>query len=479
MISKRTASLANSFASTVLMVMSNFALADAPFDPTFAGGGLLPYSYWFHPDFATTSGIALDSGGRLLVATSVGNHSTGKFSLGATRHLGGIGESLVFFPPFVDGLPDGTFGDDGIASTFFNPDSNSFATSIAVDSHDHIIIGGSAEGIATCPDGSMTAVDADVLVRLRDDTGFDGQADLSFGTFGAAVYGDCSHYTQGIAAIAIDANDNVVAVGTGKSASLYAVNLIRWTSEGTLDRSFGSSGVTAATFEDSTTIGNALAIDTEGRILVAGTATKTDGTIIGLLSRYGTDGTVDTSFGVHGFAELGSIGRSELGYLGYVCCVAIDSKNRVIAAGTRVFSVGPEAVEQSAFAFRVTAAGLPDSTFGTRGYVYFSTDEMKYANVLAIDNRDRPIIGGGVPSTYYPIGATALIHLNLDGVVNSAIGFGGTYTATFGYETPYLTSLLIDRQGRATLTANGYDSDGRSSVPVLIRYDELFRDGLD
>lgn len=479
MISKSRA-VAKNFISLILLSVNTLAFADGPFDPTFAGDGLFPYSYLFGEDVAENSGIARDSLGRLIVATSVGHHAFGKYGLAATRHISDSGASLLPHPIFSDGLPDISFGTNGIASGFLDADSDSYATAIAVDHQDRIIVGGSANGLATCSGGSTIGIGEDTLVRIRNDKGFDGQADFSFGGFGVANYGDCSHDTNGISAIAVDKDDNIVATGSVRQGGPAEVSVVRWTSGGQLDNTFGNVGATSAAFMGNNTIGNAVAIDSAGRILVAAQASTDDGMLIGLLTRFTSDGKLDTTFGSDGYAQLGTIGQDSLGYLGHVCCIAIDSRNRAIVAGS-IVTTSPddsEASEQSAFVARFTEKGTPDETFGQHGFVYPSSDQMTEADALAIDKEDRPVIGGDVRSSYFPRAVSVLSHFNLDGSLNKAVGFGGIYTAAFGFSGSYVTSMLIDGLGRPTLTAIGDDSDTRE-VPVLIRYDEMFGDGFD
>ncbi len=481
MISKSPA-LAKMFISLIFLSSYTFAFADGPFDPTFAGSGLFPYAYWFRDSLAEASGIARDSHGRLLVATSV--TSTDKDGLAATRHIAVDGEALI--PELTDGVPDKAFGTNGIASDFFGPDNFSYATAIAVDHHDRVLVGGTVGGTVHCPDGTTKYVVTDGLVRLRNDKDFDGQADLTFGTFGAAIYGDCSNATWGIASMAVDSNDSVVTTGTVYKDSRYEASVVRWTSDGQLDGGFGDAGAASAAFMGNDTFGTAIAIDSLGRILVVARASTDDG-VVGLLTRFTPDGKRDTTFGSGGYAQLGTLEPRDIVIIGTnsfdspnVCCVKIDSRNRLLVAGTAFTpSMGSsETLEQSAFVARFKDDGKPDETFGLHGFVYPSANQLTGADALAIDNKDRPVVGGYVRSPYFPSEVTVLTHFNLDGSLNKAVGFGGVYTAAFGFSGSYITSLLIDGAGRPTLTASGDDSDS-TQVPVLIRYDELFGDGFD
>jgi hypothetical protein len=69
------------------------------------------------------------------------------------------------------------------------------------------------------------------------------------------------------------------------------------------------------------------------------------------------------------------------------------------------------------------------------------------------------------------------VHYNLDGTLNTAVGFGGIFTTMLGEYSSGAAAVLIDPQGRPTLAAYGTDRDG--AFPALLRYDGLFSEGFE
>jgi hypothetical protein len=225
-------------------------------------------------------------------------------------------------------------------------------------------------------------------------------------------------------------------------------------------------------YGDDDTGGVAVAVDDSGRKIAAFEAVA-HGNSVAVLARYTSSGELDTSFGSVGFVEVAALGE-----YGQLCCIAIDSRGRIVAAGTVDESTELDAYRPNAFVTRLLNDGSADETFGRRGIAYPSSNELTEGTGLTLDDKDRPYMTGATSTIYSPYRSEALFHFNLDGNLNKAVGFQGTYTTAVGFSSTYGTSLLIDPYGRPTLTAIAYDSDSRQ-VPVLIRYDEMFGDGFD
>src|SRR5262249_53355575 len=131
------------------------------------------------------------------------------------------------------------------------------------------------------------------------------------------------------------------------------VALARFTAGGRRDPSFGDGGVvtTAVGSNDSA---NAVAVQADGKIVVAGTTTATTADF--LVARYNADGTPDTSF-VAGVGYVAIDFGSADGAVG----VAVQPDGKIVVAGTtspsvRLFALAP-----------LDAGGALDTTFGVGG----------------------------------------------------------------------------------------------------------------
>ena len=127
---------------------------------------------------------------------------------------------------------------------------------------------------------------------------------------------------------------------------------------GTLDNSFANHGIFTTNFSACCGAAQALAIQTDGKILVAGQLRPSLlSPLLGGIIRLNTDGTVDHAFGSAGMVtiSLGSIGASING-------VAIQTDGKILASISGVF-VGAGEVA------RFNPNGSLDPSFGTNGIV--------------------------------------------------------------------------------------------------------------
>ena len=99
-----------------------------------------------------------------------------------------------------------------------------------------------------------------------------GKLDLTFGHLGG-FYFSFGRYIHTISAAAVDASDRLIVVGSisaydAANTSKFAV--ARITPDGKLDRRFSGDGMTTIDFGQAHATANAVAIDAQGRIVVAG-----------------------------------------------------------------------------------------------------------------------------------------------------------------------------------------------------------------
>lgn len=147
-------------------------------------------------------------------------------------------------------------------------------------------------------------------------------------------------------AIAIQSDGKIVVAGTLNSTEGV---LIRLNADGTLDQSFGSGGIVNANFQDdgSTIVG--LAIQPDGKILAAADRALPPGFVV----RYKSDGTLDTVFGKGGIADLP---------ITHVNALAVQSDGKILGAGL-AFMVS----SNTSAVGRLDANGQVDKNFGSGG----------------------------------------------------------------------------------------------------------------
>ena len=132
--------------------------------------------------------------------------------------------------------------------------------------------------------------------------------------------------------MAIQADGKIVAVGTAGHDFDNKFALARYNSNGTLDATFGGGGKVRTDFSAGWDGASGVAIQADGKIVVAGTAAATAGPRHGdtkfALARYNSNGTLDATFGGGGKVMTDFTPRED-GAFG----VAIQADGRIVAAG--------------------------------------------------------------------------------------------------------------------------------------------------
>ena len=137
-----------------------------------------------------------------------------------------------------------------------------------------------------------------------------GTIDRTFGNRG--VLTDFDGFNDDIQALLIQPDGKIVAVGSAKNpAHYYDFALARYLTNGSIDAGFGTAGKVRTDFGASNLdIAYSAALQPEGKIVAAGTATLNDGSYGDFaIARYNSNGMLDTSFSRDGRVtiDFGSI----------------------------------------------------------------------------------------------------------------------------------------------------------------------------
>ncbi|GBE00189.1 calx-beta domain protein [bacterium BMS3Abin07] len=158
----------------------------------------------------------------------------------------------------------------------------------------------------------------------------DGSLDTSFGSGGIAT---TAIGTGALASdVAIQSDGKIVATGYSNNGTNNDFATVRYKTDGSLDTSFGSGGIATTAIGTGDSKANAVAIQSDGKIVVAGDSAVSGTTFGFTLVRYKTDGSLDTSFGSGGIATT-AIGTGAL-----ASDVAIQSDGKIVAAGASALS---------------------------------------------------------------------------------------------------------------------------------------------
>lgn len=236
--------------------------------------------------------------------------------------------------------------------------------------------------------------------------------------------------------------------------------------------------------EVTTAIGNAgslaqaLAVQPDGKIVLAGFDEVQGSTRDFAIVRYLPDGTLDTTFDGDGillpnFPNLANQWRS-------ASDVVIDSAGRIVVVGT----VSRTISEYDIGIARFTSSGQRDTTFNPSGAVpgYLQIDLANQDDVaegLAVQSDGKLVVVG---YTYQNNSADALvIRLNVDGSFDNSFGTVGVFSPSTQNLNEYLRDVEIDPTNRIVVTGYSTTNQGADLLAARITtagaYDNSFGTG--
>lgn len=282
---------------------------------------------------------------------------------------------------FADGRVDSAFGDGGVASLASQDDIYDRAAGVDVLSNGHIVIGGTSN---VNPDGSVLPSAARFLAN--------GMVDRSFGNNGRLMF---QMSVQRVDTFFAQPDDKLAWVGADSVQSVpFVPFILRTFSDGSADASFGSEGLFRATAMPQAAVLDA-ALQADGRIVVAGSGVRADqGAEIGLV-RLTSRGLLDPSFGVDGVVHL----PLPSGFAAVRARAVVDSAQRIIVTATAADPVNNIEIglpfREIAVA-RFTNNGAPDVTFAAHGVTTFWAGFGSGANSVSIAPGDAIVLGGSI-----------------------------------------------------------------------------------
>ncbi len=189
----------------------------------------------------------------------------------------------------------------------------------------------------------------------------DGSLDTSFGVAGKAI-APVGTRDDVARAIAVQPDGRIVVAGlTYQRTADYDFTLVRFMPNGAIDTSFGDQGRVVTDFGGDSDRAFALLLMPDGRIAAAG-QTNVNRTSTGVdfaIARYLPDGRLDTGFGQGGKVVAPILPGSSSDAVHGLALQTVDGQSRLLAVGG----------EGDFTAARFTDAGLLDMSFGSGGRV--------------------------------------------------------------------------------------------------------------
>lgn len=268
------------------------------------------------------------------------------------------------------------YSQSGQLDVSFNPGTgaNLPINALAIQEDGKIIVGGDFTNF------NSTAKNR--IIRLNAD----GSLDNSF-VIGNGITSTIS-FASTVRAIAIDSNEKIIAVGDfNRYNSIQRNNIVKLNEDGSLDTTIFNTASLGSNFPIL-----ALAIQSDGKIIIGGGFTSFNGTTVNRIVRLNSDGTIDTSF------NIGS------GVNSSIHTISIQSDDKIVIGGDFTNFNGTS-VNRLA---RINTDGSLDTGFMIGTGVNNSLRTSKIQS-------DGKILIGGLFTTFNSIDRKYLARLNTDG----------------------------------------------------------------
>ena len=258
----------------------------------------------------------------------------------------------------------------------------------------------------------------------------DGDLDPTFGV-GGKVMTDFNHSTDWANAVAIQPDGKFVVVGTTYKQNDFSDEdfaVARYNTDGTLDSSFGSGGKVHTDFPGLAAVPSSVLLQPDAKILVVGGAYPLF-TFLGNIEmvRYNSNGNLDRSFGDNGIVT------TVLDAGSYANAVVQQSDGKIIVAGTFFVDVVIGDQSDTDFVLvRYNRNGSLDTTFGNGGVVstdFFGREDDAFSVLLQPDGKIVAVGSANDPASYYDFAAVRYLN---NGTIDETFGNSGTVTTDFG-----------------------------------------------
>jgi uncharacterized delta-60 repeat protein len=303
--------------------------------------------------------------------------------------------------------------------------------------------GGFFDALAVQPDGKILAAGAMsgnvLMVRFKEN----GTIDSSFAENGFYSTGIWGRYLYDIV---LQPDGKILAAGTSEDNKFLTIRLNH---DGTPDLTFGSSGVVITDLTPGTDNGYALALQVDGRIVIAGQISPAN---MGLARLLG-NGNIDSSFGTDGIV-IGPYGRAS--------DIEITPDGKIIAGG--------HATASHDYAF-IAARYLPDGTLDTSfnhtgiAYTIAGTPGSNFGKALKAQPDGKVLLAGsgefGVEG-----GNFVVVRYDSNGLLDGSFGSGGIAGVDFYGRDDAALDMVLAPDGKIVLSGSSINPDNKAELAI-------------
>lgn len=282
-----------------------------------------------------------------------------------------------------------------------------------------------------------------------------GTLDIGFNTDGK-VTTDLGGNFNHCYSIALQANGKILIAGTSNFGNNNEFVLLRYENNGLLDNTFNSDGKVITQIGNNNDIGRAIAVQPDGKILMAGYSDNGSNYDFALV-RYNINGLPDSTFGNHGMVTTAIGNGDDIGY-----ALAIQPDGKILVAGYSANNMNND------FALvRYNTDGVLDISFNSDGKVTtdFGNNDKGWSVVIQTDGK---ILVAGV-AEIGPGNDFALARYDTAGLLDNTFDADGKVTTDFG-NFDEGRSVTIQPDGKIVVAGYTWDAINSRLDYALTRY---------
>ncbi len=308
---------------------------------------------------------------------------------------------------------------DGSIDNSFNTGigfKTSHVNAIAIQNNGKILVGGRFNKYNGVDIGKK-------IIRLNSDGSVDNSFDTGTG------------FDDAVETIVLSPNGEIFVGGdftTYKGTRVDGIAKIN--PDGTLDTSFDTNPVGYINLPEI----EAIAVQSDGKVVAGGEFTKFDGVTLGNIVRFNTDGTVDNTF------------NTGTGFNKRVEEITIQDDGKILIGGRFDDYNGTSSTR----IIRLNTDGSVDNSFNT------GTGFSNTAQEIVIQDDGKILVGGWFAS-YNEEAAKRLIRLNTDGTRDNSFNIGA------GFDSPVESIIILN--DKRTLVGGWFESYNGTPVGRIVR----------
>jgi uncharacterized delta-60 repeat protein len=241
----------------------------------------------------------------------------------------------------------------------------------------------------------------------------------------------------------------------GGAGGQYDFAIVRYNVDGTLDTSFGTSGKVVTAVGPADDWGNAMLIQPDGKILLAGATMQATNDFA--MVRYNPNGTLDASFGASGIVITPIGAASDWG-----SGVALQPDGKIVFAGQSFTGANIDVA-----VLRYNANGTLDGTFGAGGIVLTAVGPGDdYGRAVTVQPDGKIVVAGTAFNGANDDVLVLRYHPN--GTLDASFSGDGIVTTPIGAGNEMVGAVALQSDGR--ILVGGSSHNGANLDFALVRY---------